>query len=350
MKRETCFRITLVTVSTLATLAAVELFLRVRPPAVLRYRSYLEAQIPYHGPPLHPDPRRVNLAYVYEPGMTNFATFPDNPQGYFDRQNRIYYTLNPQGFRDAPFAKSREGAPLVAAVGDSFTLGQGVRAEDAWPAVLERLLGGTHPGAEVYNFGLSGYCTVDELSLLGRTVMDYRPDLVVWQYHLNDIAHDAIDAFNLKMYRLKKALPGSRWPIRTVTFVSELLWNRYLSAKTVELYRGLYASPRLWERQRDLLRAARRTAAAGEASFLMVIFPDVRAVRMADYPFRGIHEQLADFLRREGIPFLDLSESFRRAGKVTLEVHPVDPHPNAAAHRLAATAIREAIDRGRLLR
>jgi hypothetical protein len=62
MNRETLFRIALTTTSILATMAAAEIVLRIHPPAVLRYKSFGDAQIPYSGPPLHPD--QIGRAHV----------------------------------------------------------------------------------------------------------------------------------------------------------------------------------------------------------------------------------------------------------------------------------------------
>jgi len=87
-----------------------------------------------------------------------------------ERQGRtILIETNRLGLRDGEL-DPRSGAFVALAVGDSFTVGFGVRAEEAWPEQLEVLLQRSRsPGVEVVNAGVSGYslrqirATADEL-------------------------------------------------------------------------------------------------------------------------------------------------------------------------------------------
>ena len=66
------------------------------------------------------------------------------------------------------------GRPVVLAIGDSMTFGEGVTAEQAWPAVLERAL-----GARVYAAGVPGYGSPQMRVRLQRLLPALRPDLVI---------------------------------------------------------------------------------------------------------------------------------------------------------------------------
>ena len=95
------------------------------------------------------------------------------------------YEVNEYGMRDRVYPRERtSGRARVAAVGDSVTFGIGVRAEDTWPSRLEAELA---DGTEVLNFGVGGYNAYNELGLLESRVLDWRPDLVLVQFCINDL-------------------------------------------------------------------------------------------------------------------------------------------------------------------
>lgn len=80
------------------------------------------------------------------------------------------------------------GTVRVAVVGDSVGAALALRAEDRLPAVLERRLAAAGVRAEVLNFCVNGYDTVQEARLLEMSVAPLAPDAVVVVYCLNDPA------------------------------------------------------------------------------------------------------------------------------------------------------------------
>jgi len=94
------------------------------------------------------------------------------------------YFIGDWGERVAsPAATSALGRPLIACHGDSYTFGQGVPWEDAYPAQLARELGGR---ATVLNLGVPGYTAWQSGRALARSLERLNPDLVVWQLCGND--------------------------------------------------------------------------------------------------------------------------------------------------------------------
>ncbi len=80
------------------------------------------------------------------------------------------------------------GTYRVAVLGDSSTFGYGVALGDTFPVLLERKLDERLGGkAEVFNFGVAGYSTAQELSQLKSKVLQFKPDLIIIAQHLNDI-------------------------------------------------------------------------------------------------------------------------------------------------------------------
>jgi lysophospholipase L1-like esterase len=87
--------------------------------------------------------------------------------------------------RTTPLPPRAPGVFRIAAFGDSLTYGEGVAAEEAWPAVLERELGAEHR-VEVLNLGVSGSESEDILRLAERLLPSIEPDLVLYGVCLND--------------------------------------------------------------------------------------------------------------------------------------------------------------------
>ncbi len=90
---------------------------------------------------VQPDPER---GYAYTANYSRHVVTPDY---------EIDFRTNSLGMRDVEPDRVDPGALHLLAVGDSYTQGHGVEAEEAWPKRLEARL----PGSHVYNTGVSGY-------------------------------------------------------------------------------------------------------------------------------------------------------------------------------------------------
>src|SRR6201987_1630046 len=100
-------------------------------------------------------------------------------------------SINSEGLRDREF--SFEKPPDVYRVmmlGDSTTLGWGVKEEDTAAKFLERKLNANLPAgysrAEVMNAGVGNYDTVQEVTYYETIGWKFHPDLVVLVFFIND--------------------------------------------------------------------------------------------------------------------------------------------------------------------
>jgi len=99
---------------------------------------------------------------------------------------------NSLGFRDTreyPLAKSA-GTFRILVLGDSVTFGHGALYEASYPFLLEQRLREWRPDVkwEVWNLGIPGYNTAQELAYLKEVGGSYAPDLVIVGFFLNDFS------------------------------------------------------------------------------------------------------------------------------------------------------------------
>lgn len=115
----------------------------------------------------------------------------------------VWLRINPQGMRaDRPYAVSKPaGVARVVSLGDSFTIGYEVEAEQTFSHVLERELSARGICAEVLNAGVSGFGTAEELVYLERELWKYAPDLVLVSFFVNDFG----DNVRSNLFRLDDA-------------------------------------------------------------------------------------------------------------------------------------------------
>ncbi|MBI3780350.1 MAG: hypothetical protein HY278_04725 [candidate division NC10 bacterium] len=105
-------------------------------------------------------------------------------EGYPDYRYHVKTYLN---FRHAGFRGNVVRRPLVGiALGDSFTFGMGVEAEEAWPEQLSQLA-----GRNFANLGVADYGPPQYTRVLGRYGLALRPKLVLYAIYENDL-RDAI--------------------------------------------------------------------------------------------------------------------------------------------------------------
>jgi hypothetical protein len=88
---------------------------------------------------------------------------------------------------------------------------------------------------------------------------------------------------------------------------------------------------------------------ASGAQLLVALYPILYQLG-EDYPLEAAHRKLGEIFDRLGIPWIDVrTAAFADRNAEALRVHPLDHHPNALAHGLAARAIADELARRGLL-
>ncbi len=271
----------------------------------------------------------------------------------------VEFTNNRWGFRGHDFTTGRApDAFRVVALGDSFTYGVGVADAETLPAPLETVLAERQGRTvEVINLGEPGIDTARELEHL-RKHRALRPDVVVLAYVLNDASRargvgERDAAADLVMIRPQHLGTTERsWNSALVRFVRHRLARRRAHDRTLAAYRDVFdpeVNAEGLARTEAVLGELEREVEANGAELLVALYPILYRLG-DDYPLAGAHRALGEIFDRLGLAWIDLrTTAFTGERAEALHVHPLDQHPNARAHRLAAEAIAGELERRGML-
>ncbi len=279
----------------------------------------------------------------------------------------------------------------IVVLGDSFTFGQGVKKDLTFSKRLEGFLNDTRGERrfEVINLGFCGLNTEREFEILVKRGINprnwlpdpaykglsYKPDLVILEYTLNDSSRHARA---LEDIRGMDMTLGKRWTIRLnngkyAIPLPEVL-DRFLTRNSkfylfiIDRYNRLLRDWGVRKEQggADTMESRYKEHFVGWKTVkgyllnfgyfsyktgipvVLVIFPQVSD--FDNYPYRSIHRQVVEAARSGGLTHVvDLLSSFNGRNPRKLRVSPVDGHPNRVAHRIAAEAIFNYLEKERLL-
>lgn len=287
----------------------------------------------------------ILLGVFLTEALVRLWTPPPRPE--FDRPRYLVGPPRISPLRERPeIPEKPSGVFRIFALGDSFTWGANVQLNYTYPKLLEELLnlsGDTR--FEVYNFGVNGANTADEIAMLHR-VRAHDPDLVLVGYFLNDPERSAELPSDVERLVEQSASDSLRpsWLQQKSHLVRALglrLWARKLTSSQIAHFHSLYdPDNETWKRHSAHLAQLARVGERYEIPVKVVAWPHLAFPLDHRYPFREIHEQLVWQLQHERLPALDLLETFWQKDHYRLQAVPVyDPHPSEIAHRMAAEAI-----------
>ena len=308
------------------------------------------------------------LGYKLPPGIdTLFEAFPEKP--YRVQTTSLGY--DDIGFRSA----ERNGKPIAALLGDSFTLAEGVSFDQSWPVLLAE-----RTGWNVLNFALNGYGPPQYARMLERYALPLKPGLVLWVFCPNDLGnaydfHHAIDegrgALGYRSHR-ESSLADTIWTglrdhsyvIDSLSFVIKALkhggavkvdtasvkftaqwdyWQPLISVDDKRIRKG-------WEwTQHDLLEARDAARNAG-AEFVVVVIPfreqiywDLLKGKLPGWDEAhpdGPGDLVRTYCKENGIRVLDLAPPFRERARPGRQLYfSGDGHWNPEGNAFAAETI-----------
>jgi len=267
-------------------------------------------------------------------------------------------STNGQGFRGPEWSEERLQAGLrVLVLGDSCTFGLGVADDETYPSVLEELLRADGVDAAVFNTGVPGYDTAQELALLRRVGPIVRPHVVLVTWLANDAAVDWVDRNRRNVvhegYLMDDVREYDAWRRRIDHrgIHASALYRHVLCSIKLAKYRLGHrridrATVRIGDEQLRFTQASllgiRETAASLDATVVLVLFPQEEEVNDPAVSVSH-HESMAAFADGHGIEVVRVPQQWRAAGPVRgryLERDPV--HLNPRGYRELAQAVAQA--------
>ena len=300
-----------------------------------------------------------DLKYELTPGAT----------GDFSDTN---IKINSQGFR-GPEPSNSPPRLRVIVLGDSIAFGNSLRVEDNFSSQLQQRLDSDKREVEILNFGVGGYDTLQEVSLLEIRGLRYHPNLVVVAYCLNDIS---IASTNLQQIEWRQSprsfLYGSRLAQFVSTSIEKIRLKRWLSHMNqpevfhreyehqidaisddeVELLNLMKDAPKYPSttyygdrdrvgRLRFSFRKLAKSSRENGFRVVIMIVPLLLGDRET-YSHRTAHRIVELEARRAGFDTVDVTDAFMRVGVENLKTEFGDIiHPNRRGHAIMADALSE---------
>lgn len=277
--------------------------------------------------------------------------------------------INSLGFRGRDLTVEKpEATYRILCLGDSYTFGDYVNDDETFPADLERKLRETFPGRaiEVVNAGVNGYTITDEAALAEEKGFSLRPDAIIVGFVLNDIAdltrrvssreNQRLEAKNLSnspltplksllrrtatynlLFVIKATVLGR---LRLDPTMQDLPIRHLLHPPYEERTEGLFGLYR-----KELLRLNDLARSRG-CRLTLVLFPFYEQV-VGDASAEA-QARLTRMAGEAGIAVVDLLPAFRRSGSraTKLFLMPLDHHPSATGHRVAAREVSASLAAG----
>ena len=158
-----------------AALLVLELGLRAAPPAAVRFAHEMR-RVHRYSRSARVELRPEHSARLRMPRADGSPLFD------------FRVTTGPDAFRIAePSSAAPVGGRFVHAIGDSYTMGWGVDAPDAWPERLARRLG---PGLRVLNLGVDGFGAIGATGKSRALAERFPPVGAVYLFSPNDLEDD----------------------------------------------------------------------------------------------------------------------------------------------------------------
>lgn len=267
--------------------------------------------------------------------------------------------MNSSGLRDYE-RPVLDGAYRIAVFGDSITFGIGVRAEETFPKIIEKMLNGDPGGAgtavQVFNFGVPSYNTVHEYRYMRESFDAFRPRMVILEFTAqNDTAQAADECAGINRYRMVRWLKDVLRNLYSYDFLAsrfyDLLYER--SAKQHnDRYKARLSHDELyyqddyegWIEAKKTFAQIKQFCDSKNIVLVFAVFANNIALAPrpeADLMYPVVKKSVAA-MRNAGIEnIVVLDDAFRKyAGKEKLLwVTPADSHFSCLAHRLAAEEI-----------
>ncbi|OGH04043.1 MAG: hypothetical protein A2W22_00250 [Candidatus Levybacteria bacterium RBG_16_35_11] len=267
----------------------------------------------------------------------------------WDQRHVIY---NNYQYRDKDFAvQKEEGTVRIGVMGDSMAFGYGIKdTNNRFSNLLEEKLLKDGYNAEVYNFGVPGFDTEQEVQEYER-VKRFNFDILIWSYFLNDAEEASRSAGEaiLQNEQRKQTSPIIEFVLNNSFFFDYVYWR--INAKYGRVFEGMgkadlsqYNNPEIFNHHYDLISSFNKELTGEGKKVVAIIFPFLYF--LPDYPKDAIniHKKMANTFLDSGVSkVVDLLPELKGKNPNQLTVSRFDYHPNEYVHRLATNLLYNSI-------
>jgi len=221
ISKQVIFRFLAVAGSFIVAIGIAELILKVIPVYIGRHSDMFNF-IEYDS----------TLGWKVKPDLNTVINFSD--------VENVPFRTNSLGLRDKEFPIERTpGRCRIVVLGDSFTWGLGVKAEDRFTGILEK----EHPEWEVFNFGVPAYGTDQELLLWEKHARFYQPDLVILSLYSNDYDDNLFEVLYGRRKPYYEFDDKSRLVLKGVPVDKTIFWDDGIFKQVAPAYVHFYSEP-----------------------------------------------------------------------------------------------------------
>ena len=288
--------------------------------------------------------------------------------------------INSAGFRDNELLPKENYDLRILMLGDSFTWGYGVEANQTFSELLQQKINGNGVHADVINAGATSYSPILEYLLLREKGVSLRPDVILLNFDLSDLQDDYLreqtalldsegnlikvlnpekNTFLLKIYKRLKVVELVNgmfiWLDRILPppaqldeqYFSEIKYDR----DGISRYRQMVDEETHWNRTFHYLDLIAELSRKNNITFILSIYPYGHQVSKLEWA-EGKHNLgfsndlvyssrveniLEEYAQRNHILFVSMFPHFKNSTDHPL-YFPYDGHFNQNGHLVAAEA------------
>lgn len=275
-----------------------------------------------------------------------YNTQAENPGIKFFWPDYIYYKTNSLGFLDREFLSHKNtNVYRILSIGGSYTAGAGLPRNKAYSHIIEqqlmKRLSGTQQ-VEVYNLGMCGATTKDEITRIINYGEKLKADMVIFTYYI-ELKKNKAGGSPLSL--TDKSLKGL---IRIGSYAA--YWyainiNKPKSNKNyIELLKQQYSGDSAyWSDTKNMFNGLRSFLQTKNITGIAIIFPRFNLDKIVD-------NQLVDsvktaLLTEGGVLAYDLQPVYYQYStkKADFIFSSMDAHPNEYAHQIIGNYLAEVI-------
>jgi lysophospholipase L1-like esterase len=305
------------------------------------------------------DPTHDYPPEIYLPDDQLGYTLKPNFNGFFtsNSKEKIELNLNSKGLRDTEHIYEKSEKIRILVLGDSVTLGAGVKAEESYIKQLETMLVENNYNLEVINTGVSGYELDQQYNFYKKEGYKYSPDILMIGIVLNDILQPNIT--KIKQTRLKNL--GKRTLRTFIKSNCRLCKFTYYSLRTLKqsreeynqaYFEEVYSSwkdEELFNEYKKKIEDLNKNVTKNKGQLILVIFPYTQQFTNSQNYGTYPQEKILTFAKENNIQFIDLTSELDFEDYKNYYLMQDNVHLNAKGYNIVANKIYKELTSTKIL-